>query len=240
MYFLRYIKRIKPKNPVRYPLVTGVAFHDLVDEMYKTLNFDISFLVQNWKQYFIRHLEKEAAGFSSTKGHEKQLMYGYGLVKKFHKFAKINGYLIPAIKSEWAYDFKFGISKLVGKVDLIIQRVGKPFVEIIDFKTGFTVASDEVVKDSVQLTTYDWAVKKELKLKNVKVGLLYPRHNKVIYAERTPEDHKKMLIGFNDLYKSIINKDFKPNLSNCHQCEFKDLCDFHKKNNSKIKDSLLP
>jgi hypothetical protein len=238
-YFLRYIKHIKPYIPVRYPLVTGVAFHELVSDMYKACDFGLDFLIKNWKSNFVKHLEKEAGGFSSTKGYEKHLNYGYGLIKKFHKFAKVEGYLIPPIQSEWPYEFKFGNAKLVGKVDLIIQRKGVEFVEILDFKTGYSVASQESVDTSRQLTVYDWAVKKEFKFKSTQVGLFYPRHDKILLSERTPDDYKSMLIGFNDLYKSVIKKEFAPNVLNCCHCEFKEYCDFYKKEHLTLDKSVL-
>jgi CRISPR/Cas system-associated exonuclease Cas4 (RecB family) len=225
--------------PIRYPLVTGVAFHELVNDMYKICDFELDFLVKNWKSQFLAKLENEACGFSSTKDYEPHLNYGYGLIKKFHKFAKEQGYLIPPIKSEWAYEFKFGSAKLVGKVDLVIQRKNMPFVEILDFKTGYNVAPQKSVDTNRQLTIYDWAVKKQLKIQNTKVGLFYPRYDKILLSERTPDDYKNMLIGFNDLYKSIIKKEFDPNYLHCSMCEFTEYCDFYKNNFSKVPENVI-
>ena len=76
-YFLKYRKYIKPYIPIRWPLVSGVAFHSLADLMYKTLDFSRKFLIRNWRPIFIEALDNESCTLYPIVGWDKQLKYGY-------------------------------------------------------------------------------------------------------------------------------------------------------------------
>lgn len=233
-YYLKFIKHIKPPVPIRYPLVTGLAFHELVNAMYKERKFDRSFLTKNWKVYFLNELEKEGSMFSSTEDSEKYLKYGYGLISKFYKFAEKEGYLVEPIETEWAFKIPNNGTEIVGKVDLIIERKNADFKEVLDFKTGWKLPSVDYVDISHQLTIYDWAVKLLLGLTNLKVSLFYPRQATVLYGSRTEDQHKEMLKGLNEFASKVQAQIFDPNFTHCLKCEFKDYCDRYKN-----KDSTL-
>jgi len=232
-YHLKYQDRIKPYQPIRYSLVTGVAFHALVDQMYKVRDFDIKFLTRNWKQYFMDALETEASSFAPITGFEKQLNYGYGLIKKFHTFADEQGYLVDPIETEWTHKETFHGTKVMVKVDLIIKRADNYFVEVIDFKTGWKLPSQEDVDKSKQLTLYDFMVRRVLGLRDTQVGLFYPRRSKVLLGKRNPEDFKSIYIDLFNLNKSIQTNNLEPNFESCPKCEFKDYCKFFKKDVAK-------
>jgi len=226
-YFLKYIERIKPYIPIRYPLVTGVAFHELVNLMYQECDFTRKFLTRNWKPIFEKCLEEEGSAWASTTGSDKYLAYGYVLINQFFKFAEERGYLIKPIQSEWGFTINLEDAVIVGKTDLIIQRSPELPIEILDFKTSWKVPTQEQVDANKQLTLYDWAVKKELGLENTVVGLFLPRKKAILLSSRGPEDHIKLLEELVSFDSSIKGAEFPPNLEHCSTCELKNYCKFY-------------
>jgi len=233
-YYLKFIKWVTPRVPIRYPLVTGSAFHDLVDSMYKecsftNLNHVLKYLRGNWKQYFNFHLQREGSRFVSTEGSDKQLSYGFGLINKFFNFARDNGYLVKPIKSEWQFRLPYKNFLIPGKVDAIFDRPNS--WEIIDFKTSWKIPEQEVVDKNNQLTLYDWAVKKLLKPdKPTQVGLLLPRKDTVIHSTRTEENHNIFLNELDKLHDLVSRSIYIPDTKHCSWCEFKKDCKHYKSN----------
>jgi len=232
-YYLKYIKWITPRVPIRYHFVTGNAFHDLVDNMYTVCSFvnssyAISYLKRNWKKFFNYHLQKEGCTFSDTTGWEKQLGYGYGMVNKFCKWAKDNHYFVKPLCSEWKFCIPYKNFLIPGKTDVLFER--EHCVEIIDFKTGRKMPSQQDVDESKQLTLYDWAVRLEKKIKKpTRVGLMFPRKGIAIHSTRTSEDHKDMLGELEKLHTNVSLSRFPPNTNSCYRCEYQDTCKYAKK-----------
>jgi ATP-dependent helicase/DNAse subunit B len=227
-YKLKFIDRVTPFIPIRYLLVTGVAFHELVSTMYKTNQFTFDFLRKNWKSYFMTALEKEGSSFADTSDYEKYLKYGYGLIARFFKFAQQEGYLIKPIASEWKFTIKLPLYKVTGQVDLIIKRETQPFVEIIDFKTGWSVPTLEQVNQSDQLKIYDWAVRRTLGFKDTKVGLFFPRKSKVILIDEYSKDYISVQKKFIEMSKVLKSGILLPNLNACKNCEIQKHCKYFK------------
>lgn len=193
-YFLKYIKKITPFIPIRYPLVTGNAFHQLVNEMYLNRAFYKEFLIRNWKKTFLNSLETEGSAFATTKGYEKYLNYGYALIHRFYKFANDEGYLIDPIETEWSFTIQRPTYEITGKVDLIVKRPSFNFIEILDFKTSWKIPTLEEVRVNRQLTIYDWAIKNFKQLDSTKVGIFLPKRSKVILTEVTTKITKEFLV----------------------------------------------
>lgn len=227
-YYLKYVLRIKPYQPIRYPLVTGVAFHELVNEMYQECNFTRDFLVRRWKPLFNRCVEEEGSTWGDTSESKKYLDYGYILINQFFKFANENGYLIKPIHSEWAFSFNIGEMVIVGKTDIIIQRGPNMPVEVLDFKTAWKLPTQAQVDANKQLTLYDWAVKRELGYKDVIVGLFLPRKKTILISKRTEEDHAILMKELEAFDGKIKSQTFEPNLDHCTFCEFPKHCKFYK------------
>lgn len=232
MYYLKYVKRIKPFVPVSYPLVTGVAFHSLVEEMYNTKNFTKEFLVRNWKRHFMNALESASTTFASTKGYEKYLNYGYGIVHTFYAFAKRHGYLKPALETEWKFTIPVENDQgkdflITGKVDLL-RKVGVG-LEIVDWKTSWKVPTKAEIAKNKQLTIYDWAVKKVFKVSQTAPSMFYARKSAIRRSNRTVDDHNKILQEFKNMVKIRDKGVYKPNLKSCHWCDFQKHCKHYKK-----------
>ncbi len=221
-YFLKYKLKIKPECDIRWPLVTGVAFHELVEAMYKSKDYSKRFLLKNWPQFFEMAVEKEISNWGKADGQDKQLGYGYGLVSKFYDLAKAKDYLRDPIDAEWDFTIHLPTSVIRGKVDLIIES--KDYIDVLDWKSGWGVPKQEDVDANLQLTIYDWAVKKKLGLKNVRAGLVFPRKNIVLYSKRDSSHHDKFVDKAEDTANKIRNEEFSPNFDHCDWCELKHAC----------------
>ena len=225
-YYLSRVLWLKPFIPIRWPLVVGVAFHDLVNEMYETCDFSYEFLRRGWKKHFNKALEKEASMFQSTKGWEEHLEQGYILVGMFYKFAKDNGYLVKPMATEWVFEVLHNGFKIKGIIDLIVKRDDK--IHILDFKTGWGKVSDDKLAVHPQLTLYDWGVLKGMGIKADKVGLFFPRQSLVQLSTRTESDHIQLLNEYTEIATKIDSKDWTPDTTQCKRCEMTSLCPFFK------------
>ena len=226
-YFLKHKKYVKPFIPMRWPLVTGVAFHNLMNKMYNGADYSYEFLRRNWKPCFMDAMEKEASAFQSTKGWEDWLTKGYILIAQFYKFAKENGYLCKPLATEWVFEVPYGDFRIKGIIDLIIKK-DDGSIHILDFKTGWAMMSDDDLAVTPQLTLYHWGVLQDMGVAASKVGLFYPRKAKVKLSTRSESDHLQLLDQYVDIAKRITNEDFHPETGHCAHCEFTSLCPFFK------------
>lgn len=224
-YFKKHIKFEKPKVPVRYPLVVGVAFHQLMEHMYQGGDYSKEYMMRHWKHTFEECLQKEGSAWADTSESKEHESTGYMLINCFYKFAKNNGYLIKPLSAEWHFDIQIDDMFVTGKTDLIIQRDPSQPIEIIDFKTGFAVSTQEQADKNEQLTMYDWAAKTLLGYSNTVVGLLYPRKGKLVLSKRDTSHHEALKAKLWDLHNKIKAEAFDPNFKHCESCEFARTCD---------------
>ncbi len=221
-HFLKYGLKIQPMHDIRWPLVAGVALHELAEAMYKHKDYSKKFLLKNWPSFFEMAVENEVSNWQEPKDKDKQLSYGYGLVSNFYTLAKAKDYLRDPIEAEWGFTINLATTVIRGKVDLIIKT--KKYNDILDWKTGWGTPSKKDVDNNLQLTIYDWAVKTKLGLKNTRTGLVYPRKNIVIYSKRTSIHHDKFVDKAEDIANKIRNGEFSPNFNHCNWCELKHAC----------------
>jgi CRISPR/Cas system-associated exonuclease Cas4 (RecB family) len=222
-YYLSRIKHLKPFIPINYSLVTGVAFHSLANRMYEEADFSREFLVRNWKQEFLHALDEQACTFVSTAGYEDHLSDGYRLVSQFYKFAKANELLAKPVATEWSFTVDYDDFQITGIIDLIIQRQGS--YQVIDFKSGWKVPTQQAVDEHVQLTLYHWAVSNHFSFVVDKVGLYFPRKGKIMESVRSAEHHKVVLGNLTKAVRQIQAGEFEPNFDSCPNCDYKSCCD---------------
>ena len=222
-YNLKYKQHIKPFIPMRWPLVVGVAFHNLANKMYNCGDFSFEYLRRGWKECFTDAMDTEASAFADTTGSEEYLKQGYILVAQFYKFAKENGYLVKPMASEWVFELVYEDFKIKGIVDLIF-KMPDGSVHILDFKTGWAMPSDDAIAVHPQLTLYHWGVLKGMGIDAAKVGLFFPRKAQIKLSTRSESDHVQLLTEYSDIAKRLSKQDYTPNLSHCAHCEFAGHC----------------
>ncbi len=223
-YFLKYILKIQPVHDIRWPLVSGVAFHELAEAMYTAKDYSKTWLLRNWPKFFELAVEQEVQGWQTATDYDKQLGYGYGLVSNFYNLARAKNYLRDPIEAEWGFTIKLRTCIIRGKVDLIIPTKDKKYIDVLDWKTGWGIPAQNDVDSNLQLTIYDWAAKHELGLKNVRSGLVFPRKNKVLYTFRDSSHHDAFVEKAEDTANKIRNDEYEPNFDHCNWCELKHAC----------------
>ena len=233
MYYLKYVKYIKPFVPLSYPLVTGVAFHSLMEHMYNAKDFSKEFLIRNWKKHFMFSVESVGNMFSNTEGYEEQLNYGYGMIHKFYDFAKRENYLREPLDVEWNFCIPVKNDQgkdfdIIGKVDLLIPLESNK-LGVVDFKTSWKVPSQEDIDKNKQLTIYDWAVKHELKVSETVPIMFYSRKSEIRKTVRTVADHEAIIQDFKNLVKLREKGEYTYNLKSCGWCDFQKHCKYYKK-----------
>ena len=226
-YYLSRVQHLKPFIPMRWPLVTGVAFHNLVNKMYSSGDFSFQYLRRNWKPCFMEALEIEASSFANTEGWEKKLQEGYILVAQFYKFAKEEGYLVKPLATEWVFEVAYNGFKIKGIIDLILKK-DDGAVHILDFKTGWAKVSDDQLAVHPQLTLYHWGVLQGMGINAERVGLFFPRQRSIRLSTRCEADHIQLLDEYTKIADSITKEDFHPETGHCAHCEMSKLCPYFK------------
>ena len=238
-YYLSRKLYLKPFIPMRWPLVIGVAFHELMNDMYTTCDFSYEFLRRGWKKHFMDAMEKEASAFASTEGYEEHLQAGYILIATFYKFAKENGYLVRPMATEWVFEIEYKGFKIKGIIDLILQKDDGQ-VHILDFKTGWATISADKLAVHPQLTLYHWGVKQGMGITADRVGLFFPRKRSVLLSTRTESDHIQLLDEYVKVAESITKEDFHPEYGQCAHCEMSKLCPFFKQSQAAVAQPIVP
>jgi CRISPR/Cas system-associated exonuclease Cas4 (RecB family) len=222
-FLLKHVLYLKPFIPMRWPLVIGVAFHNLVNQMYTACDFSYQFLRRGWKKCFMDAMEKEASAFQSTEGWGEHRQAGSILIATFYKFAKENGYLVRPMATEWTFEIEYQGFKIKGIIDLILQKDNGQ-VHILDFKTGWAAVSADKLAVYPQLTLYHWGVKQVMGITADRVGLFFPRKRSVLLSTRTESDHIQLLDEYVKIASSITKEDFHPEYGHCARCEMSKLC----------------
>ena len=208
-----YIERVREPNN-KYAMY-GSAFHELLDTLYSKEEFVSSKAVELWPKVFDKEAGKSAYSHISRGDKEEYKAKGFKDIKTWFKMAEQENILHPCLEHEVRLEGNFRESKLVGKVDLVINLKGG--IGIIDWKTG---ASDR--KNLMQLALY--AVLYFKKSGN-KVDWLVPFYTKtkeVVYQACDKEIIKEASQYFGSIYNKLEeDTEFLPTKNtNCFFCSF--------------------
>ena len=133
--------------------------------------------------------------------------------------------------------------ELSGRIDRI-DKVGEDSLEIIDYKTGRTVPTDEEVRNNLQLAIYYLAL---LKLwpttQKVTLSLYYLRPDMKVGFVADPALLEQAKVTLQDLVEQIRNTNYAPTPGrHCDYCDFKDRCPMMKHGSdvlSKPEDKIV-
>lgn len=119
--------------------------------------------------------------------------------------------------------------ELSGRIDRI-DKVGEDSLEIIDYKTGRSVPSEEEVRNNLQLAIYHLAL---LKLwpttKEVTLSLYYLRPDMKVGFVADPALLEKAKLALADLVEQIRTTNYAPTPGgHCDHCDFQDRCPMRK------------
>lgn len=116
---------------------------------------------------------------------------------------------------------------LTGIIDRI-EKLPDGRFEIIDYKTGRTLPSQENVDNDLQLSVYWMAVREQWPNRDIRgtvVSLYFVKHQEKIQSRRTSEQIEETKRSIRDIVSSIQQSKFSPTPSAlCDYCEYRKEC----------------
>jgi len=191
---------------------TLAKFFQTKETKQRTLDFLFSLLKKNWI----------SKGYSSAEEEAEYRQLAFSILEHFYESADINAQ--PIYIEEF---FKLPIKDffLTGKIDRI-DALSEKEVEIIDYKTGKFVPSEEEIKDDLQLRIYALAAIKKYNLVPKRISIYCLEQNVKLSTEFKQEKLEDTLNEIISLYDKISqDKEFPP-LKNhfCSACDYLVIC----------------
>ncbi len=230
----------KIKTPKRIDAVFGTVVHSTLkymferDPLYPTLDEIIDFYSSKWSGA----IDKIEFSDDSKKDDESKIYFEEGLkiLKNFHKKNRPWNFNTVELESRFNIEIKDDDTEethtLTGFIDRIDKEQDKDEYEIIDYKTGKKMPSQEMLEDNMQLALYSLALKSKwpnLNPENIKTSLYFLKHNEKISTNGSLDKlelaKKNILTIINEIEKRIENDDFPPTTGPlCGWCGFKKIC----------------
>lgn len=218
------VEKVKPDTSKPGVTVVGIAIHKVLELMYKSEQFSLGFMLEQWPLVFDKTAAREGL---SEKLRQKWIDKGEGILVRIFSMARDRGLLVKPIASEWVFKFPVTLKSgqeifITGKVDLII-RVGDD-VWVLDLKTGGYKIPKKELDETDQLTIYWMAVRKILKIEDSKLGLWYPVRNAILWTTRNEQHQDKLIDSIEKTLNEIEEKKFEPTYQRCYLCQFTNRC----------------
>lgn len=236
----KYQEIEKRKTPKRVEQVFGTVVHSalkymfLRDPLYPALDEVIDFYTQKWKEAAEKiewkNLERKEA---------QEKMYfeeGIKLLENFYK--KNSPWNFNAVELESRFqinleDADTGTTHtLAGFIDRIDKDPAGDMYEIIDYKTGKKMPSQEMLEDNLQLGLYSIALKDrwpKLPAEHIQTSLYFLKHNEKISAVHSDEKLERakgrILAIIKEIEKRMESGLFEPTPGPlCSWCGFRPIC----------------
>ncbi len=198
-------------------LSAGTTVHKVLSEFFllekekRSIDTMLELLDKHWV----------SEGYTSK---EEETDYKHQVINWLRNFYHNNDiFVIPRYVEEF---FRVPIKEfyITGKIDRIDDF--EDGVEIIDYKTGGYVPTEEEFKKDLQMNIYAIACFEKYKLFPKKISEIYLQHNYKISATLTQEDLTNTKNNIIEIVEKIYSdKEFKPQKSNlCPYCDFLTVC----------------
>jgi len=231
----KYQEIDKIKSPKKIEAVFGTVIHSTLKYMfgrnplYPTLDEITDFYSKKWR---------DASEKIECSDAEAKLYFEEGLkiLKNFHKKNSPWNFNTVELENRFNVEIKDDETEethtLTGFIDRIDKEQNGDEYEIIDYKTGKKMPSQEMLEDDMQLGLYSYALKSrwpELKPENIKTSLYFLKHNEKISShgslEKLERAKKNVLTIIREIEKRIGDNDFPPTPGPlCGWCGFKKIC----------------
>lgn len=237
-YKFQEIDRIK--TPKRVEQVFGTVIHSALKKMfertplYPTMDELLDFYTKKWSEAAERIEWKD----SMKKEAEEKLYFNEGRKLLENFFKKNSPWNFNAVELEGRFSIELPdeatgrIHTLAGTIDRLDKDPNSDTYEIIDYKTGKKMPSQEMVEEDMQLGAYTLAlttrwphVRPEL----VKTTLYFLKHNDSVSAvhsvEKLERVKRRVLTIIREIEKRMRSGGFEPIPGPlCNYCGFRPLC----------------
>ncbi|MEK7555784.1 MAG: PD-(D/E)XK nuclease family protein [Patescibacteria group bacterium] len=236
----KYQEIDKRKTPKRVEAIFGTVVHSalkymfLRDPLYPALDEVIDFYTRKWKEA----AEKiEWKDLERKEAQEKMYFEeGIKLLENFYK--KNSPWNFNAVELESRFridleDTETGTTHtLAGIIDRIDKDIASDVYEIIDYKTGKKMPSQEMLEDDLQLGLYGIALKDRwpaLSAQRIQTSLYFLKHNEKISAMHSDEKLERakgrILTIIKEIEKRMESGLFEPTPGPlCNWCGFRPIC----------------
>ncbi|MFC1720871.1 RecB family exonuclease [Patescibacteria group bacterium] len=231
----------KLKSPKRVEQVFGTVVHSALkymferDPLYPTLDEVIDFYTSKWASASEKIMWRD----ESKKDAEQKMYFDEGLtiLKNFYKKnapwnfnpVELEGRFILELEDKESKD---GKHTLVGFIDRMDNNPETGEYEIIDYKTGKKMPSEESLEDNLQLGLYGLALRTRwphVAAEKIKTSLYFLKHNDKISAtysdDKLERAKERILTIIHAIEKNIEKGDFPPTPGPlCGWCGHKQIC----------------
>jgi len=236
----KYSQIDKIKEPKRIEAVFGTLIHSALKFMfernpvYPTIDEVIDFYTQKWTE----KSEKVEWRDEKKKEAEEKMFFeeGVKIIKNFYKKNQPWTFDVVELEGRFSFDLLDESSGQTHTIAGIIDRIDKDpnseVYEIIDYKTGKKMPSQEMLDEDLQLGVYHLALSSrwpQVLPENIKTSLYFLKHNEKISttpAIETAQKAKQQILNTIREIEERTEKDEFPPLPGplCGWCGFKKMC----------------
>lgn len=230
----------KIKEPKRVEAVFGTLIHSALKFMfernpvYHTMDEVIDFYTKKWSE----KSEKVEWRDSEKKEAEEKMFFeeGVKILKNFYKKNQPWTFDVVELEGRFSFDLLDDTSGQMHTIAGVIDRIDKDpnseVYEIIDYKTGKKMPSQEMLDEDLQLGVYHLALSSRwphVKPENIKTSLYFLKHNEKISTTSTKEIAEKargqILNTIREIEERTEKDDFPPTPGPlCGWCGFRNIC----------------
>jgi RecB family exonuclease len=232
-YKYAYIDKLKKKDTPQRSM--GESIHIAMSRFFKLKEKNqrtIQKLHELLRKSWIRK------GFSDIEEERQWGLLALDMLTKFYN--TFDPYINPVMIEEY---FEVDIDdniKITGKIDRV-DKLPTGEYELIDYKTGKSVITQEEADNDLQLTIYYFAMVKGYNIEPKRLTYIFLQANDKVSTVRTKEQLEEVLFEIKKLVKQIeATQRFEPNPNKfCTSCDFNQICPAYIQKES-ILEATLP
>jgi len=244
----KYSEIDKIKEPANKEKVFGSYIHRVLKWFYsKEPHFPA---LEGLLEYYYNHWPKQEEGFCWVNEKEERDFFqeGMRILEEYYRKNFPPKSIILDLETKFEAVIDETPDKPGGKHILtgIIDRVDKlpdGTIEIIDYKTGKRVPSQEETDKNLQLSLYALGLKQrwpKIKTEDLRLSLYFLKFNEKIGTRKKENDLKETEEKIIELIHKIERSSFQPKSSNlCHWCGYRPICPVWKHLYEKDKEKSL-
>ena len=242
-YKFQEIDRIRA--PKSREAIFGSLVHDTLEFMfsrtplYPTLDEVVAYFREHWptREVFLAESKNDPLKRPWNADEEKAFFEeGVRMLRKFYEKNAPWNYVVVDLESRFEValtDDKTGETHILAGIIDRIDKLPDDTYEIIDYKTGKRMPSQDALNRDLQLSLYSLGLQNRwphLKPEDIKLSLYFLKHDEKLTAKPAPDATEKIkkhvLKTINEIKEKIkTGKDFEPMPSIlCNWCGYRPMC----------------